>query len=187
MLNGIEVYNGDEYYPEALDWALEKKLTPFANTDAHDPIVNQGKYRTMTLVFAKSKTAEGIQEALFSRRTLAFCNNELAGDETLLSQLFHASLKYENTPLKLKMKGRATVFIHNNSDITYELELTQTAKGFGAPQKVTLKAGEITPLILRGSSKEVDSLESLTMKYKVNNLLTGNGITLETEFRFRNN
>lgn len=187
MLHGIEVFNGEEYCPEALDWAMEKKLTPFANTDAHDPISNIEKFRAMTLVFAKTKNEEGIKEALFNGRTLAFSDNTLAGDENLLSKLFKASIKYENAPLKLRIKSRATVFIVNNTDITYELELSQPTIGFDAPLNLTLKAGEITPVVLRGKTEEVASMELLTMNYKVKNLLTGKGQNLVTEFRFRNN
>lgn len=186
MLQGIEVFNGDEYYPEALGWAMEKKLTPFANTDAHDPIFNAGKPRTMTLVFAKSKDNEGVKEALFSGRTLAFCNNVVAGDEKLLGQLFNASLSFDEKPLNLKMKGRATVFIMNSSDISYELVLAVKGKEFEAPETITLKAGEITPVTLRGVSKEIESLEKLSMKYKVTNMLSGNGKNFEAEFSFTN-
>ena len=63
LMHGIEVVNGS-YYPEAHRWCLEKKLTMIGTSDAHAPIFPyaSGKHRTMTLVFAKERTAEAIKQ-----------------------------------------------------------------------------------------------------------------------------
>ena len=60
-MQGIEVANGDFYYPEALQWCLDKKLTMLGTSDIHQPIqtdidFDKGEHRTMTLVFAKERT-----------------------------------------------------------------------------------------------------------------------------------
>ncbi|MDR2915016.1 MAG: PHP domain-containing protein, partial [Tannerella sp.] len=67
-LNGIEVFNEFEWYPQALNWVNEKNLTIICNSDVHD--VNERLYdfnktdhRPMTLVLAKERSEEGIREA----------------------------------------------------------------------------------------------------------------------------
>ena len=130
LLNGIEVYNG-EFYPEALAWANEKKLTIFANSDAHDPIKIDTGHRPMTLVFAKNRTQSGIKEALLNQRTVAWYENTLVGKAVFLDQLFFASLEYENLALRLENGVSKYIYIKNNSDIDYELELVQPGIGQG--------------------------------------------------------
>lgn len=71
LLNGIEVFNEFEWYPKALEWAKEKKLTLMANTDVHDVIERlydrtQVSHRPLTLVLAKEHTAAAIKEALLA-------------------------------------------------------------------------------------------------------------------------
>ena len=36
-MQGIEVVNSDEYYPEVHRWCLEKNLTMLGNSDMHSP------------------------------------------------------------------------------------------------------------------------------------------------------
>ncbi len=109
LLHGIEVFNSRSYYPEALDWANEKKLTMLASSDVHGPMdVNEG-HRPMTLVFAKSRTKGGIKEALFAQRTAVYFNHTLMGQSDILEPLFFASLEYANTPLKIKNEGSGEI------------------------------------------------------------------------------
>jgi hypothetical protein len=91
-LNGIEVVNTREYYPEAHRWALEKKLTMLSNSDIHQPLnldfhVHDGDHRPLTLVFAKERTEAAIKEALFARRTVVYSGNRLIGEEQFLSEV----------------------------------------------------------------------------------------------------
>lgn len=64
-MQGIEVANGSLYMPEAVQWCLDKNLTMIGTSDIHQPIQTdydfaKGEHRTMTFVFAKERTAEGI-------------------------------------------------------------------------------------------------------------------------------
>lgn len=186
MLHGIEVYNG-EFYPEALEWANSKKLTVFSNTNEHGPTNYTDEHRPLTLVFAKSRTQGGIKEALFNRRTVAYFNNTIAGEAAYLNPLFFASLEIENEPLKLKIKESKWVFIKNNSEINYELELTQPGIGFDAPDKLTLKAHQITAFELKGNSEEIAFMKSLKVFYEVTNLKVSNESNLVITFSFQNN
>ncbi len=186
MLHGIEVYNG-EYYPEALVWANEKKLTVFANSDAHEPVNTSKGHRPITLVFAKSRTLGGIREALFNRRTVAYFDNTLIGDAQLLDQLFFASLDYENSLLRLENELSKNISIRNNSDISYELELVQPGVGFEAPEEITLPAHRIVTLELTGNSDEVKLMKNLNIYYRVKNLLVNDNDNLVVTFSIQNN
>ena len=124
---GIEVVNGTEYFPEAHQWCLEKNLTLLGNTDVHDPIqahsdFADGTHRTMTLVFAKEATAEGIREALLNRRTAIYNRETLIGEERYLKELFEKALdikveKTNNTTVRITIK--------NNSDFIFHLNKTK--------------------------------------------------------------
>lgn len=186
MLHGIEVFNGS-FCAEAFDWAIEKKLTVFGNTDEHGPSYYKTGHRPMTLVFAKSRTQGGIKEALFNRRTVVYANNILAGDANFLNPLFFASIEFEKKPVKLKNEESRTIFIKNNSDINYELELAQPGIGFDAPEKITLIAGQITAVEITGNSNEVAQIKNLDVYYEVKNLKISNSENLVVTLSFQNN
>ena len=187
LLHGIEVYNTTSYYPEALDWANEKKLTMFGNTDIHSPIKFKGSHRPMTLVFARSRTEGGIKEALFSQRTAVYFDNTLIGKSAYLEPLFFASLEYDNAPLNIQNKTSKSINIKNNSDVDYELELVQPGVGFDVSERVTLKAHYITTIEISGNSDEVNSMKKLDVYYEVKNLKTASDENLVVTFSFRNN
>jgi hypothetical protein len=186
MLHGIEVFN-ESFCTEAMEWAIEKKLTMFGNSDEHGPANYSESHRPMTLVFSKSRTLGGIKEALFNRRTVVYFDNTLAGDATYLNPLFFSSLEYEKTPLKLKNEESEKIFIKNNSDINYELELAQPGIGFDAPGKLTLAAHQITSLELTGNSDEVAQMKNLKLYYEVKNLKVSGTDNLVITFSFQNN
>ncbi len=186
LLNGIEVYNESEYYPEALHWAKEKKLTMFANSDVHDPMIVGSGHRPMTLVFAKSRTVAGIKEALFARRTVVYFGNTLMGESAMLDPFFHASLKYTKTPLQLANGVNKVVQITNNSDIDYELELAQPSVGVDVPETLTLKAHHITALNLGGNSDEIANMRNLDLYYEVKNIFTAPDENLIITLSFQN-
>lgn len=187
LMHGIEVYNSHSYYPEALDWANEKKLTMFANSDVHAPMdVNDG-HRPMTLVFAKSRTQGGIKEALFSRRTAVYFDNTIMGQSALLEPLFFASIEYKNPALKLVNEESSAVHIKNNADVDYELELVQPGVGFDAPNAITLKAHYLTSLTFTGNSDEIQKTKNINVYYRVKNMFTASDENLVVTFTFRNN
>lgn len=99
FINGIEIFNFEEWYPVALKWAMEKNLAPFANTDTHDPVsmtyrISPGFIRPMTLILCRENTPESIREAMFDRRTVAWFDGHLAGRSDLLEKLFDKSLNF---------------------------------------------------------------------------------------------
>jgi hypothetical protein len=129
-LHGVEVVNSGEWYPVAMDWCRDKDLTVIANSDIHLPVdfkydlTLPHSHRPMTLVFARDRSEEGVKEALFSRRTVAFAGEQLMGAEDLLLQLFNASVNIHPPFLKKKTKGRMMVYreLENPTDLTFILE-----------------------------------------------------------------
>jgi len=190
LLHGIEVYNSSEYYPEALGWANEKNLTMLCNTDVHGPIGmsynTTSGHRPLTLVFAKSRTAGGIKEALFSKRTAVYFENTLMGKPDFLEPLFFASLSFKDNPLKVQNGTSAQVEITNKSDVNYELELVQPGVGFDAPENLVLKAHQITPLTISGNSDEVAQAKNLNVYYRIKNMQVAPDENLIVTISFRN-
>jgi len=123
-LNGIEVFNSNEWYPIALQWAMTKNLAPFANSDVHDAMRFAYNYqdnfiRPMTLVFAKEPTEKSIRQAILDKRTVAWFNGHLAGSEELLGKLFDRSLKIQKL---YSSKGKTKYQVSNATDFTFQLK-----------------------------------------------------------------
>ena len=172
MMHGIEVVNGTEYYPEAHQWAIDKNLAFIATTDVHGPIgmsykVQSGEIRPMTLVFAKEKTIDGVKEALFDRRTLAYYDNKLIGNGRFLDAIFFSSIVVESVQ---KVKEGFHIVINNHTDIPFELSKASgndPALNFFGNQ--TLPAGKQTTMKIYTNKPE--SFKKLDLKLNVDNLL----------------
>jgi len=134
LLDGIEVANDQSFYDEALQIALDNNLTMMGTSDIHKLIdwdfgVAKGGHRPLTLVFAKEKTEAGIKEALFSRRTVVYYKNFLAGKNELLIPLIQQSLiiksaKYkDNTDVLtvvMENKTNAEFILQNRTGFTFQ-------------------------------------------------------------------
>lgn len=125
LIHGIEVYNFDEWYPVAFDWAREKGLAFMANSDIHEPVPYMPGYsdylRPMTLAFARAKSEAGLREALLNRQTVAFFAGKLAGPQHWLEQMFYASLQISK-PFNGQADGSASITITNLTDIPIVLQ-----------------------------------------------------------------
>jgi len=117
LFSGIEVVNGDRFYPEALEWAAGRHLTPLACSDAHLPMPAHLKSidRPITLVFARTKDLDGLKEALAARRTLAWLDSQVWGDAALLAALWGASANAE--PARAPVGHDVEVAVRNASAI----------------------------------------------------------------------
>lgn len=121
LIHGIEVFNNTEFYPLALKWANERGLTIFSGSDVHTSIyANDGVHgsgsavsipyiRPFTIIFSKDKTLESIKSALYNRQTITYFSNHLAGDASLLTKYFWASVSVEKV-------------LTDNKHITYRLQ-----------------------------------------------------------------
>lgn len=124
LIDGIEIMNGGEFYPKAIDRAKAEKLFMASNSDIHDSTTEAyralGHRRNMTLIFAKDNSLASLREAIEARRTLAYSFGTLAGDEQLLKDLFTASVRLR--VLHTDAKGRRTVSLTNESSVQYILQ-----------------------------------------------------------------
>lgn len=97
LVDGVEVMNGEEFYPGIIDRVKQYGQYIAANTDIHTTTATSyilyGAIRPMTLVLATENTLEAVREALESNRTIAMGFNTLCGDEQLLKDFFAAGVK----------------------------------------------------------------------------------------------
>lgn len=121
-IQGVEVINGNEFYPLAIDYCDSMGMAPFSNTDIHSPIqtnYNTSKtHRNLTLVFARSSSEESLKEAMFARRTLAVAGDIIAGNAELIAALMKSSVEVKNFTAS---EFDFSCDLVNHSDITYTL------------------------------------------------------------------
>ena len=122
-LHGMEVANGRTYYPRAHKWCLENNLTMLGNSDIHAPSINYlytaDDHRTLTLVFAKERTADSVREALDSARTAVWHENTLIGKDDVLAPLLDELLKF-----KITGKGNSWIDLEVKNTALIDLEVT---------------------------------------------------------------
>jgi hypothetical protein len=174
-LHGIEVANGDKYYPESHRWCLEKKLTLIASSDIHNPVAMDydplaNVRRPMTLVFAKEKTLEALKEALFSHRTLVFWKDHLIGEEQYLKPVFEASVRVLNPEIEIQGEGEAMVQIRNRTDLTFELQPAGNGSGSLRYSSLLLPARKTAILRVSASPEARTGTTHAALAFRVKNL-----------------
>ena len=120
VIDGIEIMNGVEFYPKAIDRAWKYNLFVSANTDVHastERYSKNGAFRNMTLIFAKDRSLASIREALEAHRTLAYSFGTLAGSEELLRKVFEGAVKIVDAGVD--GKGKKQVILTNNSSLEW--------------------------------------------------------------------
>lgn len=178
FLQGIEVVNGRDYYPEAHRWAIDKKLTMMSNSDIHQPLnldyhVHDSDHRPLTLVFAKERTRDAIKEALFARRTAIYSANRLIGDEQFLKPIFENSIHFSKTTFDLKGTKKVVLQITNSSDVDYELERVGDPGEVKIPKSLVLAARKTVLFEISAKTGAPKGEKKLEASYAVTNLLTG--------------
>ena len=165
LMRGIEVANGDSYYSEAHQWALEKNLTMLGNSDSHPPNLTlqttADNHRTMTLVFARERTTEAIKEALTEGRTVVWFEKQLIGKSEYLEAIFRESVEI-GKPHQRTRNG-IWITIRNDSAIDIDMERTGTE----GPATLMLPANATT-LLKTGNPGGTDQLK---LSYAVRNFL----------------
>jgi hypothetical protein len=123
-LHGMEVANGDDYYPSAHKWCLEKKLTMLGDSDIHEPDLRRESssrgHRTMTLVLAKERSLAGVKEALQAGRTVVWFKDRLIGREELLRPFFAGCIQVGKPHLRTKSELVMEVRNQCQTDITLQ-------------------------------------------------------------------
>jgi hypothetical protein len=168
-MQGIEVVNGDSYYPEALQWCLEKNLTMMADSDIHEPSMlpesSPGNHRSITLVFARQKSIDAVKEALIEGRTAAWFKNQLIGRKKYLDAIFKASVEI-GKPCN-KYRDTIWVEIKNNSDVDIDLHRA----GMQGPAQLMLAANATTILKTRTGAKADEAPAQIELPYVAQNFV----------------
>lgn len=179
FLQGIEVVNGREYYPEAHRWAIEKKLTLLSNSDIHSPlnldynVHEENDHRPLTLVFAKERTREAIKDALFARRTAVYSGEQLIGDEQFLKPIFVSAVKFVKNSVKITGKDKYFLQLANTSDITYELERVGDVADLTTPKSLRLAGNRTVLFEVKAKANAANGTKQIAATYRVKNLLVG--------------
>ncbi len=176
LLHGMEVANGDDYYPTAHRWCLEKGLTMVGNSDIHGPDLLQkntsAEHRTMTLVFVAEKSEQGVLEALRAGRTAVWCGPLMIGKPEWLTALAEASLEIDPP----HMRSKTSVWVKVRNKCAMDLVLKRTGQ-FG-PAEVTLKAN--TTAIFRINVP--DASQPIPLEYEITNFLAAPGEGLDVSY-----
>ncbi len=164
-LHGIEVINSVDYAEESLALALENDLTIMGTSDVHGLIdwdyTEKGKHRPITLVFAKEKSIESLQEALFAGRTVAVYNSLLVGKEEFLKPLLKESIKVKEVKY-LKNTQVLSVVLENVSSSALLFENAMTYNFYSKSPVFEIAAGATEELQI----KTLDTKAEITLKLK---------------------
>ncbi len=163
-MRGIEVANGNSYYPEAHEWAIEKNLTMMGNSDVHQPLLrvetSPGDHRTMTLVFVREKSAEALKEALVEGRTAVWYENRLIGRRKYLDALFKESIEIR----KPYHQSRGTIWVEIRNHVDIDMDMERVGKL--GPGTIMLPANTTTVL----KTEVNEAAEKAELSYVVRNL-----------------
>jgi 3',5'-nucleoside bisphosphate phosphatase len=186
LMHGIEVVSGLDhaYYPEAHTWAKEKGLTMMGTTDIHNPIGMDynfalGEKRAMTLIFAKEFTENGLKEALFAGRTIAYYQDNFYGNQEYLEALFKASLQIQEVR---KSGNRFSVKVYNPTSIPIKI-----LKAPGNEDKDFFRWLTLSPRATDGFTivaPEGSNDDFVEVKWIIENYKSGPGESIAVTMRF---
>ena len=171
LLHGIEIANGDHYYPNAHRLALKHDLALIGVSDVHELIEwdyqpeaaqNPG-HRPVTLLLSNGDSLHAMREALFARRTIVWWKNMLIGARPICSNYCSVltDQSIDNTGY------RTLVNIRNTSDALFQLRERSGAH-------LTSQTGvvEIAPNAVTAVGMHVDDREAvITLDFDVLNAL----------------
>lgn len=188
MMDGIEIVNWARYWPIAHQWCIDKNLTMLSNSDSHEPLGTEYELyhketRSFTVVFAKDKSEESIKDALKNRRTVGYWNNNLAGEEKYLKEIFNKSISINESVIELKGRQRKYLRIKNNSDIDYELSVAGELEELTIPEKITLVAGKTVLFKVGSKLDNADTIKEIGLPYIVENLYSEPGKAMHAEIK----
>jgi hypothetical protein len=177
LFQGLEIVNEYSFYPLALQWALEKKLTILGNSDVHDPIYGtydqaRGQHRPLTLVFATEKSTAAIKDALLAHRTAVYHQNLLIGDASYLRPIFEQAIDILTPSLTIQGTGSGFMQMHNRSDLPIELQFLPISEEISIPDSLSIPGQRTVVVAIRGKSQSLAGKKTLAMPAVVRNFVT---------------
>ena len=182
ILKGVEVVNSGNYNVIAHRMALKHDLAMVCNTDEHYD--NHPRYkdthRPMTLVFAKERSAAGVEEALFAKRTALYFGDYLVARKPEAEALFKSSVQVTAERKLRKAEPLLVLNFVNSSDIPFVIKMKSDYDIEEFPMgQVEIAAHDTTQVILKAVWKYPSET---TLKVLVENILVTPESGLETEF-----
>lgn len=128
LLHGIEVVNFHTLSEEAIEIALENKLTMLGTSDIHkltawDFDIPQGGHRPLTFVLSENNSKEEIKKALFEGKTMVWFKEMIIGKEENLREVISANVS-ASAPVYKKDELIANVVLENHSATPLHLKYT---------------------------------------------------------------
>jgi 3',5'-nucleoside bisphosphate phosphatase len=186
LMQGIEIVNEKEYYPQVHAWCLEKNLTMLANSDMHDPVQSvynaaAGDPRPMTWVLAKTADEAGIKEGLISHRTVCYWKGNLIGREEFLKPIFTGGFLTQKDTITVRGDGWAGIPVLNDTDVDLRLSLNGEVDGISVPRTLTCPANKIVHLSVQGKAGHGAGERVVRIPYMVDNfwVAPGKGLAVE--------
>src|SRR5215204_2583699 len=172
LFGGIEVVNGDEYSPEAFAWALERRLTILACSDAHLPMPAhlRSARRPVTLLFARRRDIPAIREALVERRTAAWLDGDVWGEEEWLRAIWDGAVQASAAVSPAWRAGADfALALENTSAIDFDVEVESAPAWLRVSQ---LRLPRSATALLRGRVLETApaGLQQVALGVRVRNL-----------------
>jgi len=176
LLHGIEIANGDAYYPNAHRLALKHNLALIGVSDVHELIEwdyrpeaehNPG-HRPVTLVLAEGDSLEAMRDALFARRSIVWWKDLLIGRKAHLAALLEASLSIESVT---QTPWGVQVNFLNRSDAPFKLRETSGAQLTGQTGVIEIAPNGITPVTMNVDRKDAN----VKLRFDVLNALVAPG------------
>lgn len=177
-MHGIEVVNGGDYYPEAHQWAIDRKLTMLCNTDMHAPAnmsydLVKG-YRPMTLIFAEERSEAAVREALEERRTAVYFKNILVAEPAYLKEIFEQSIEVFDID---KKDNTVKITLMNKSDVPFQIK--NISKNVECKDFTIPAMGKISV-----TAKVVEGANAEEVSFEIANLYAAPNKGLEYKFNF---
>jgi 3',5'-nucleoside bisphosphate phosphatase len=185
-MHGIEIVNWEWYYPEAHASALEYGLTMFGNSDIHGA-ASEAKaadpewHRPMTLVFAKTRTTEGVREALKNGRTAVWYKQTLYAQEEFARPLVEQSLRIMNPIILFNDQNRGSMILQNQSDLELHLKPSLHISGLNLPDSIIIPPGGTVQATISSPARVINGIMAFNTYWNVMNVFTSPDTNLTLE------
>ena len=181
VLQGIEIANGDHYYPNAHRLALKHNLALIGTSDVHQLIAwdydrEKNQHRPVTLVLAAERSTQAIKDALFARRTLVWWNHTLIGRKAQLQPLLETSITLEK--VTLSPSGRTQLWLRNHTGAEFQVAHADGPATTNAAGQFTLTPNDVTKVDVASNKA------SATLSLTVLNALLAPGEPAEVNITF---